>query len=261
MVTEMSSLKAARTGLKRVVSGASVFLRKRKMSGKESTMRKKVVSSLIVIIMAALVLAPVENAGAKCVYKEYMKKLERNVSVPYINGYAKKNYKNMVAGGIKYYFWKTNWKAKKKSISLEQFKYYKITNIGGDKKPELIMSKTKYAQGNGRVLICKYIKGKVRPLFCAYGLRLGLFKVKKKQIAFGFGGSCFTTLVFTKLSGSKLKNMTVFTRLKVKSQTPYDTAYYHGYKRISYKKFKKKTDTLSAPLEFKPISECRCEEE
>lgn len=222
-------------------------------------MKKRAVSSLIAVIMAALMLAPAENAAAKCVYKEYMKKLDGKVRVSYVNGYNRRNFKRIGSGDSSRIFWKNNWKARKKKISLKQFKYYRITDIGGDKKPELLLSKTEYAQGDGHVLICKYIKGKVRPLFCAYGLRLGMFKAKKRKIAFSFGGSSFTSLVFTKLSGARLKHLSVYTRWVVKDQTPYYTAFYRGYKRIGYDKFKKVTDAMSGVMKFKPISKCNCE--
>ena len=224
-------------------------------------MSKKIsLKTFAIIIMASIVLLammPLDMASASTTtkaYKKYMHKLNHKVKVPFINGYSEKNMEYVeFEDNYTLWFWKTRWTAKKKKVSLKQFKYYKIINLDGDKKPELVLSKTSDALGDGHILICKYIKGKVKPIFCAYGLRGGIYKAKNKQIAFVIGSSGTVNLVFAKIKGGKVNRAKMYCVGTVKSVTPYYKVYYEDDYIITKSEYRAKYKTLKKPLKFKKI--------
>ena len=122
-------------------------------------------------------------------------------------------------------------------------------NINKDKSPELILSNSRNPVGDGHVLICKYVKGKVRPVFSVYGLRVGLFK-KKNKIAFWFGGSSMSFIVMAKVKGAKLKRGAAYADTRVKTYGPYHNVYHKGKKVISKSKYNRAKKNLKR-IKFK----------
>lgn len=163
----------------------------------------------------------VNAKSVKSTYKTYFKNRNGKVKVEYMNGY---DYDKNMCG---------KWKTKKKIFPLSMFTTYKIKDINGDKKPELLLStrKTPYSMED-YVMICTYKKGKVVPVFCVGGLRGGIYTAKKNQICFIFGGSDCANMVFLKLKGTKLVRKTSYTRYTIKDRVPYRKIYYKNKKRV-----------------------------
>lgn len=218
----------------------------------QSIKRVYFLTAIIIGIILAISLISIDNAKAsseKKAYKKYFKQLDHKIKVPFVDGYSSSN---MVEDGDCVY-WKPNWKAKKKKISLKQFKYYKYIKLTDENKYDLLLSNSKDAQGDGHVLICRYIKGKVKPIFCVYGLRIGIYKTKDKQIVFYFGGSSIGQMVFNKIKGKHLKHSSVYSFTRVKNQTPYYNVYYKGSKKIEESEYREANATLGKALKFKKI--------
>lgn len=76
-----------------------------------------------------------------------------------------------------------------------------------EKEPELAYKTSKLTNVYLPTL-CRTMENylEVKPIFCVYGLRIGIYKTKDKQIVFYFGGSSIGQMVFTKIKG---KHVTV----------------------------------------------------
>lgn len=177
---------------------------------------------------------------AKSAYQKYTGQ-NKSITVDYLNGY---DFEKAQTG---------KFVTSKKKISLKSFIRCKIQDVNGDNVPELILSnKNSYKSLSGKVLICTYKDGKVKPVFCVGGLRSGIYKAKGSSLCFGFGGSTEKTYVFTNLTkAATLKHVATYRHQTVREKgNKVTNNYYRNATKIKKAAFNKAAKKVGKEIQL-----------
>lgn len=175
-----------------------------------------------------------KSDSAKRAYETLMGS-NKKVKVPFIDGY---DYNNAQMG---------KFKTKTKSINMKPFIHYIYKDLDKDGTPELLVSNKK--DGYGRVMICTFMNGNVKPILCIDGIRSGIYTASGNKLGIGFGASTAETYAFIKVAKGKMTHIATYCHESCHiAHGKMEHHYYKNGKKITSAKYKKAHKMIGAKL-------------